>query len=59
MRYLQQIPLNLIPLTKILVLSKICSKCKNRDEKTFKQEESIEIFKIIGLTNNKEGFQKI
>ena len=30
-----------------LVLSIICSKCKNEDEKTFKKE-SIEIIKILG-----------
>ena len=38
-------------LDKILALSIICSKCKNEDEKMFK-EESIEILKIHGLTNN-------
>ena len=32
---------------KRLVLSIICSKCKNEDEKTFKKE-SIEIIKILG-----------
>ena len=37
---------------KILVLSIICSKCKHEDEKTFKEEESIEILKIVGLTKN-------
>ena len=32
-----------------LVFSIICSKCKNEeDEKIFKEEESIEILKIIG-----------
>ena len=34
---------------KALVISIICSKCKREDEKIFKQEESIKIFKIIGL----------
>ena len=34
-------------LEKTLVLSIICSKCKNEDEKIFK-EESIEILKILG-----------
>ena len=28
---------------KTLVLSIICSKCENKDEKIFKEEESIEI----------------
>ena len=27
----------------------ICSKCKNEGEKTLKEEESIEILKIVGL----------
>ena len=35
---------------KTLVFSLICSKCKNEHEKLFKEEESIEILKIIGLT---------
>ena len=34
---------------KTLVLSIICSKCKNKDEKLFKEEESTEIIKILGL----------
>ena len=33
-------------LKKTLVLSIICSKCKNEDEKIFKEEEPIEILKI-------------
>ena len=32
---------------KTLVLSIICSKCKNGDEKIFKEGESIEILKIF------------
>ena len=36
-------------LEKALVLSVICSKYKNEDEKLFKKEESIEILKINGL----------
>ena len=39
-------------LEKTLVLSIICSKCKNEDEKIFKEEESIEILKILGLTED-------
>ena len=46
-------------LEKTLVLSIICSKCKNEDEKIFKEEESIEILKILGLINNIEEYQKI
>ena len=46
-------------LEKTLVLSIICSKCKNEDEKTFKEEESIKISKIIGLINNIEEYHKI
>ena len=37
---------------KTLVLSIICCKCNNEDEKLFKEEESIEIFKILGLIEN-------
>ena len=39
-------------LEKTLVLSIICSKCKNEDEKLFKEEELIEILKILGLIPN-------
>ena len=38
-------------LEKTLVLSIICSKCKNEDEKLFK-EESIEILNIVALSRN-------
>ena len=37
---------------KTLVLSIICSKCKNQDEKIFKKEESIEMLEILGLLKN-------
>ena len=46
-------------LEKTLVLSIICSKCENEDEKIFKEEESIEILKFFGLVNNIEEYQKI
>ena len=36
-------------LEKTLVLSIICSKYKNEDEKLFKKEESIEMLNIFGL----------
>ena len=40
-------------LEKTLVLCIVCSKCKNDDEKIFKEEEeSIEILKILGLIEN-------
>ena len=39
-------------LEKTLILSVICSKCKNEDEKSFKEEKSIEILKILGLIEN-------
>ena len=39
-------------LEKTLVLSIICSKCKNEDEKLFLKKESIEILKILGLIEN-------
>ena len=39
-------------LEKTLVFSITCSKCKNEDGKVFKEEESIEILKILGLIEN-------
>ena len=36
----------------LLVLSIICSKCKNKDEKLFKEEELSEILKVLGLIEN-------
>ena len=39
-------------LEKALFFSIICSKCKNEDQKIFKEEESIEILKILGFTEN-------
>ena len=39
-------------LEKALVLSIICSKRKNEDEKIFKEEDSIEILEILGLIEN-------
>ena len=41
-----------IAFRKTLVLSLICSKCKNEDEKIFKEEESIEISKVLCLIEN-------
>ena len=46
-------------LEKTLVLSIICSKCKNEDENIFKEEESIEILKILVLINNIEKYPSI
>ena len=37
---------------KTLILSITCSKCENDDEKIFKEEEPIEILKILGLIKN-------
>ena len=39
-------------LKKTLVLSVIWSKCENEDKKIFKEEESIEIRKTLGLIEN-------
>ena len=39
-------------LEKTLVLSIICSNCKNEDGKLLKEEESIEILKILALIKN-------
>ena len=46
-------------LEKILVLSIICSKCKNQDEKIFIEEKSIEILKILGLIENNNYFKNM
>ena len=35
-----------------LVLSIVCTMCKSEDEKIFKEEESIDILKILGLIEN-------
>ena len=35
--------------SKKTVFSIICNRCKNEDEKIFKEEESIEILNILGL----------
>ena len=37
---------------KTLFLSIICDKCSSEDRKIFKEKESIEILKIIGLIKN-------
>ena len=37
---------------KTLLVPIICSKCKNEDEKVFKEEEPIEILKILGIVGN-------
>ena len=39
-------------LEKTSILSIICGKCKKEDEKTFKEEKSIEISKVFGLIEN-------
>ena len=39
-------------LEKTLVLYIICSKCKDKDEKLFKEVESIETLKILNLIEN-------
>ena len=46
-------------LEKTLVLSIICSKCENEYEKTFKEEESIEVLTNLGLINNIEKYRNI
>ena len=37
----------------------ICSKCKNEDENVFKEEESIEILKILGLIETCNYFENM
>ena len=44
---------------KTLILSSICNRCGSKDEQMFKQEESIDISKILGLINDIEEYQKI
>ena len=44
-----QKPKTSFPLEKTLVRPIICSKCKDEEEKIFKQEESIEVLNIFGL----------
>ena len=39
-------------LEKALILSIICSKCKNKKEEIFKEKESIEILQFLGLVEN-------
>ena len=41
------------------VLSIVCSKCGSKDEKIFKEEQSIKILKILGLINSIEQYQNI
>ena len=43
---------------KILVLSIICGKCGNEDQKIFKEEEAIEILKIRYLIINTQEYKK-
>ena len=40
-------------------LSIVQSKCGHKYKKTFKEEQSIEILKILGSINNIEEYQKI
>ena len=42
-----------------LVFSIICSKCKNDDEKLFKEEESIKVLKILGFIEIFNYFKNI
>ena len=37
---------------KILLISSICSRCKNKGEEIFREEKLIEILKILGLTES-------
>ena len=37
---------------RIVILPIICGKCQNEDEKIFKEQESIEILKILDLIEN-------
>ena len=46
-------------LEKTLVLSLIFNKCQNKDEKLFKEEESIEIMKIHNYLKNTSEENKV
>ena len=37
---------------KTLIISIICGKCGSKHKRTFKEEESMETLKILGLTEN-------
>ena len=41
---------------KTLLLSSISNKCRSEDEKIFMEQVSINILKMIGLTNNIEEY---
>ena len=43
---------------KTLSLSTVYSKCRLEDEKIFKEKESLEILKILGVITNIEEYQK-
>ena len=44
---------------KTIVLSIICSKCKNEEEKTIKEEESIRILRFLGLDEKYRRNEKL
>ena len=44
---------------KTLSLSIVYSKCGHEYKKIFKEEESVEVLKILGLINTIEEYQKI
>ena len=46
-------------LKKIINISNVYIKCNHEHEKIFKERESIEILKILGLINIIEKYQKI
>ena len=46
-------------LERTVLLSIILSKCKNKDQKIFKEEYLIDVLKVLGLINNIEEYQKI
>ena len=39
---------------KTLLLSSVCNKCESEDEKTFVEQESIEMLKVLDLINSIE-----
>ena len=39
-------------LSKVLVFSTFCERCSSNNDEIFKEEESVEIFIILGCINN-------
>ena len=58
-KYIKSKKTKILYIISIISLSIAYSKCGHEYEKMLKEEESIEILKILGLITNIEGYQKI